>query len=232
MTQPSSGGLVSLESGVVSFTPAANFFGDAVFTYRVSDSMGIQETASVTVTVTAVNDPPVGLDDTFNVDQDSDVNFLDVLNNDSSAPDTGETLKVTAVGTSTTSNGGAVSIATDGSGVNYRPAAGFTGTDTFTYTFSDGSLTDVVTVNVTVATPDSPPNAVDDPFAVVEDDAEASFDILANDTRDVDNQPFVIDSLGTPSAGGAVRFSSDGLLFFYEPAENFSGYRNGYLHDP
>ena len=61
----------------------------------------------------------------------------------------------------------------------------------------------MVTVNVTVATPDNPPNAVDNPFAVVEDDAEASFDILANDTRDVDDQPFVIDSLGTPSAGGA-----------------------------
>ena len=78
--------------------------------------MGIQETACVTVTVTAVNDPPVGLDDTFNVDQDSDVNFLDVLNNDSSAPDTGETLKVTAIGSTTTSNGGTVSIATDGIG--------------------------------------------------------------------------------------------------------------------
>ncbi len=86
VTQPASGGVVSLESGVVSFTPAANFNGNAVFTYRVSDSQGIQESASVTVTVTPVNDPPVGLDDTFNVDQDSGDNFLDVLDNDSSAP--------------------------------------------------------------------------------------------------------------------------------------------------
>ncbi len=221
VTQPAAGGTVSLANGVVSFTPAADFNGDLVFTYRVSDSSGIQENANVTMTVTSVNDAPDAVDDTFNVNQDSTGNVLAVRNNDSIAPDTGEELTVVAVGT--TSNGGTVAISDDDRSIVYTPPAGFTGTDTFTYTISDGSLTDTATVTVTVATPDNPPTAVDDAFNVSEDDAEAAFDVLGNDTRDVDNEEFVIDSVGTPDQGGSVRFSTDGTQFFYTPAANFSG---------
>lgn len=223
-TQPSAGGVVSLDNGVISFTPEDDFNGTAVFTYRVSDEQGIQESASVTVTVSPVNDPPVGVNDTLNVEVDSGDNFLDVLANDTSGPDTGETLVVTDVGSATTSNGGSVSVASNGSGVIYRPAAGFIGTDTFTYTVSDGTADDTVTVNVTVTTPDNPPTAVNDSFdGIDEDDAEASFDPLANDTRDVDNQEFLIETVGTPSDGGSVRISNDGLEIFYEPADDFEG---------
>jgi hypothetical protein len=221
VTQPTSGGVVSLDAGVVSFTPAANFTGVSTFTYRVSDSQGIQETATVTVNVTSVNDPPTGVNDNLNVNRNAAETFLNVLANDSAAPDTGETLRVVAVGTS--SKGGMVTIATNGTGVNYRPATGFTGTDTFTYTVGDGSLQQVVTVNVLVATPDNAPTVVNDSFTVQEDAAEANFNVLTNDTRDVDNQTFVIDSFGTPSAGGSVRIAGDGSQFFYEPKDNFAG---------
>jgi hypothetical protein len=221
VTQPTSGGVASLDAGVVSFTPAANFNGVATFTYRVSDSQGIQETATVTVTVTPVNDPPTGVNDTLNVNRDAAETFLNVLANDVTTPDTGETLRVVAVGTS--SQGGVVTIATNGTGVNYRPATGFTGTDTFTYTVSDGSLQQVVTVNVVVAIPDNAPTAVNDSFTLQEDAAEAGFDVLTNDTKDVDNQTFVIDSLGMPSAGGSVRIAGNGTQFFYEPKDNFTG---------
>lgn len=221
VTQPASGGTVTFDSGVVSFTPDADFNGDAAFTYRVSDSNGVQESGSVTVTVTPVNDLPTGVDDTFNVDQNSSNNTLDVLANDSIAPDTGETLNVIDV--SSPSNGGTVTIASDGQSIVYTPATDFTGTDTFTYTISDGLLTDLVQVNVTVAPSDDPPTAVDDSFTVTEDDAEATFDVLANDTRDADNQSFVIDSVGTPGQGGSARVSTDGTQFFYAPAADFAG---------
>ena len=221
VSSPASGGTVTLDSGNVVFTPDSNFNGEVEFTYRVSDSGGIQEDATVTVSVTAVNDPPTGTDDTFNVDQNSTDNTLDVLGNDSIAPDTGETLSISGVGSS--SAGGSVSVAGDGLSLNYTPPAGFTGTDTFTYTVSDGTLTDQVTVNVTVAPADNPPEAIDDSFTLIEDDAEAEFDVLGNDNRDVDNQDFVIDSVGTPSSGGSARISNDGTQFFYTPAANFSG---------
>ncbi|MFK8115508.1 MAG: tandem-95 repeat protein [Rubripirellula sp.] len=221
VTQPTSGGTVVLSGGVVSFTPDADFNGDAVFTYRVSDTNGIQETGSVTVTVTAVNDLPTGVDDTFNVDQNSADNTLDVLTNDSIAPDSGETLNVIDV--STPSAGGTVTISSDGQSVVYTPATDFTGTDSFTYTLSDGALTDLVQVSVTVAPSDDPPTAVDDAFTVTEDAAEASFDVVANDTQDADGQSFVISSVGTPTQGGSARVSADGTQFFYAPAADFAG---------
>lgn len=221
VTQPSAGGTVTLSGGVVSFTPDADFNGTAAFTYRVSNTDGVQENGSVTVTVSPVNDLPDGVSDTFNVDENSNNNTLDVLANDSIAPDTGETLAIIDVGS--VSTGATVTIASNGLTVVYTPAADFTGTDTFTYTVSDGGLTDLVQVTVTVAPSDSSPVAVDDSFTVVEDAAEATFDVLSNDTRDVDNQAFVINSVGTPSNGGSVRASSDGTQFFYTPATNFAG---------
>ncbi|QDT04205.1 Putative bifunctional phosphatase/peptidyl-prolyl cis-trans isomerase [Rubripirellula lacrimiformis] len=221
VTQPAAGGTVTLTGGVLKFLPTADFNGTAVFTYRASDSAGIQETGSVTVTVTPVNDAPSANNDTLTVQQDSTDNALDLLSNDSFAPDTGETLTITAVGTTTA--GGTVSIVSGGGSVRYTPPAGFVGTDSFTYTISDGTSTDQGSVSLTVESTDDPPTAIGDSFTVTEDAAEAAFDVMANDTRDVDNQSFVLSAVGTPSQGGTVRISGDGSQFFYRPAANFNG---------
>lgn len=227
VSQPASGGTSSLESGVVSYTPNANFNGTSTFTYRVSDTQGIQQTATVTVTVESVNDPPSGGDDSITVDQNSGNNFLNVLANDTSDPDTGETLKVARIQPNgTTSAGATISIAPDGAGIFYQPETGFSGIDTFTYTVTDGSAEDQVNVTVNVLNPDNPPTAVEDSFTVVEDDTEASFDLLSNDLPDVDGQDFIIETVSAPDSGGGVRISPDGLDFFYQPAPNFNGTEN------
>ncbi|MGI9470361.1 MAG: Ig-like domain-containing protein, partial [Rubripirellula sp.] len=220
-TQPASGGTVTVENGVLSFRPNDDFNGQAIFTYRVSDSGGVQENATVTVTVTPVNDPPVGNDDTLNVNENTTDNVLNVLQNDETSPDTNETLTITAIGT--TSNGGTLDITIGGGSLVYTPAADFTGTETFTYTVSDGDLEEVVTVNVIVTPADEPPTAADDAFVIAEDTPETDYTVLANDTRDVDNQTFELDSVGVPSAGGSVRISDDGTQFLYAPAPDFNG---------
>lgn len=222
VTQPSNGGTVALTGGTVRFTPAADFNGTAVFSYRVANSNGGgQQDGSVTVTVTPVNDPPTAVADTLTVDQNSTNNTLNVLANDSITPDAGETLTITALGA--TSAGGTVTIAQGGGSVTYTPATGFTGTETFTYTIRDGALTATATATVTVESIDDPPTAVADAFTVVEDAAEATFDVTTNDTRDAENQAFVLSAVGTPSQGGTARISSDGSQFFYRPAANFAG---------
>lgn len=220
VTQPTTGGTVSISGGQVNFVPAPNFVGQANFTYTASSGSS-QGTGNVVVTVTDVNDPPLAASDTFTVDVGSGLTTLDVLANDSFAPDTGETLSIASV--STTSAGSTVTISGNGQQINYTPAASFTGVDDFTYTVSDGTATAVTTVSVTVATVDDPPTAVDDAFAVVEDASEASFDVLANDSRDGENQAFTIVSVQAVSDGGTAAVSSDGLQLQYQPAANFSG---------
>ncbi len=219
--QPTSGGTVSISNGQLSFTPTPDFVGDVSFTYRVANSDGIQDDGTVNVTVTNVNDPPLGASDSFTVDQGTVLNVLDLLANDSSAPDTGEELTITGVTASTA--GATIEIAADGKSVEYTPPATFTGSDSFTYTLSDGTDSVAVGVSVTVNPGDEPPTAVDDAFTVTEDASRAGFDVLANDTRDVDNQTFSITSVETPSAGGTVTISTDGGELLYTPAANFAG---------
>ncbi len=220
VTQPTVGGSVTQSGNQVQFTPAANFNGTAVFTYTASLA-GANQTNSVTVTVTPVNDPPTGTADTFTVDQDTASTELDVLANDSSAPDEGETLRITRVVNS--SAGSTISVNAAGNRVNYQPAAGFTGSDTFTYTLSDGSLTRDVQVTVTVRSTDPPPTAVNDTATVIEDASEVLINVTSNDTRDAANQAFTIVAVGTPSQGGTARANTDGSQIFYAPAANFSG---------
>ncbi|HEB53606.1 MAG TPA: hypothetical protein ENI87_10175 [bacterium] len=88
--------------------------------------------------------PPVAADDSAVTQQGSAVN-IDVLANDTD-PENG-TLSVDSVTQGT--NG---SVSTDGATVTYTPNAGWSGTDTFTYTCisSVSSLTDTATVTVTV----------------------------------------------------------------------------------
>ncbi len=95
--------------------------------------------------VTPPNTVPSAEDDLFTVKQNSSDNVLNVLANDSD-PD-GDALTIAAVGL--TDSGGTAS--TDGGLITYSPAVDFVGTETFTYTVSDGQGgTDIATVSVAV----------------------------------------------------------------------------------
>jgi hypothetical protein len=104
----------------------------------------------VTVTVNAINDDPLANDDSATTDQDTAVT-IDVLANDTDADE--DTLTVDSL--TQPVNG---TVVKNGSDVTYMPDAGFTGSDSFTYTVSDGNGgSDTATVTVTVE-PDEPDN--------------------------------------------------------------------------
>ena len=61
---------VALAGTTITFTPAANFSGTAGFDYTLSDG-ALTDTGHVTVTVTAVNDGPVAVDDAATTAEDT-----------------------------------------------------------------------------------------------------------------------------------------------------------------
>jgi len=123
-------GIVTVNAGTsVTFTPDASFAaatGD-LFTYTIADGYG--GTATGTVTVTSSNAPPVANDDIARVH--TGPNTILVLENDTDA--NGNTLTISA-----TTNGAHGAVSISGNSVIYTANATFTGTDTFTYTITDG----------------------------------------------------------------------------------------------
>jgi VCBS repeat-containing protein len=107
-----------------------------------------------------VNQAPTAVADSLTTTADSAASFTSafLLSNDSD-PD-GDALTVTSVASSTT-NGGTVTSGAAGSWT-YTPAAGFAGTDSFTYVVNDGrdgTSTGTVSVTVTAHVPPPPAGA-------------------------------------------------------------------------
>ncbi len=199
---PLNGTAAIATDGTVTYTPDAGFSGTDTFTYTVTDPEGNTDTGSVTVTVGTDPDPgsdPVAVDDTGSTAVATPVT-IDVRANDTDADTPLTDLTVTAVGTPLN---GTAAIAGDGT-VTYTPDAGFTGTDTFTYTITDpGGNSDTGSVTVTVsADPNGDPVAVDDAASTPIGTA-VTIEPLVNDT-DPDGDALTIDAIGTPLNGSAV----------------------------
>lgn len=222
VTQGSNGGTVSIGPGgnTIRYTPAANFVGTETFTYTVKDNGNLTDTATVTVTVLDTNDNPVATNDTATTTEDiATAITINVLAND--VPEAGETLTVTGV--SNASNGGTIAVGTGGN-VTYKPAANFQGTETFSYTISDGNGgTATGTVSVTVTNTNDVPVGTND-TATGFKNSTTTVNVLTNDTSGVDpTETLTVSAVTQGSAGGTVTITSGGGSVQYTPANNFTG---------
>jgi plastocyanin len=199
----------------VDYTPAANFNGTETITYTVSDG-ALTSTGTFTITVSSVNDTPVAVDDALTIDEDSALTSTNVITNDTDVE--GDTLSLTAV---TTDGSGTVAVNADGLSVDYTPAANFNGTETITYTVSDGALTSTGTFTITVSSVNDTPVAVDDALTIDEDSALTSTNVITNDT-DVEGDTLSLTAV-TTDGSGTVAVNADGLSVDYTPAANFNG---------
>ena len=154
LIDPTSNGQLTFEQdGSFSYVPNADFFGEDVFTYRLSD--GVDESASLgvaTLTVNPVNDKPVGRTDLVVTFINETLNLppeRGLLANDFDI----DSPTITARLTSPPQNG-ELAVNQDGS-LSFTPTPDFTGTDSFSYVANDGELdSDEVTVSVVVASAD------------------------------------------------------------------------------
>lgn len=221
VSTPNAGGTVTISGNSLIYKPAPGYSGAESFTYTVRDASGAEDTATVSILVQDVNVPPVATNDNFTAALNSSGNQLDVLANDNTGSDTGETLTISAVGT--TSNQGTVTISSDGKRLVYTPKAGFNGLETFTYTINDGrGGTATATVTVDVGASGPPPTAVSDSFTVAEDAPSSNFDVIANDIPSTSGETLTIDNV-TSSQGGTVTVATGGRSINYRPAANFNG---------
>ena len=125
-TQPSHGSVVDNGDGTFAYTPAAGFYGQDTFTYTVSDGHGGTAVATVTITVTRINNSPIANDDSAGTQEGTPVTTGNVLANDTDADS--DTLTVSAF--TQPSHG---SVVNNGNGTfTYTPADNFNGQDTFT----------------------------------------------------------------------------------------------------
>lgn len=190
------------------------------FTFSVTDGSGETAGAEVMIIVSGVNDDPTAVDDTFaGILEDSSDNVLDVLSGDLTDPESGETLTITSVGP--TSAGG--TVVNEGSQLKYTPAPQFFGTETFTYTISDGNGgSDTAVVSVEVVPQNDPPTANDDSYAFLANDGPQVLAVLANDTIAPDvGESLTIVSTSTPNRGGTVVNQGGQLL--YTPPSGIQG---------
>jgi hypothetical protein len=143
------------------------------------------------INVIDVNDAPIALDDAATIDEDTNIT-IDVLANDTDI-DPQDNLTITAIGLVT--NGTAVIVGTQ---VLYTPDTNFNGVGIFDYTISDGDISDIATVSITVNSIDDAPTISGTPPINVEQDSAYGF---TPDAADLDNEPLVFSITDLPVWG-------------------------------
>ena len=194
--------------GNLSYTPNSDFNGLDSIIYEISDGQGGLSTATVNVTVNAVNDGPEALDDSINVEVNT-TTLVNVLNNDSDVD--GDALSVT----NATAGNGIVIINTDGS-LSYTPDADFTGSDTISYEISDG-VGGLSTATVSIEVNTLP--VVTDDSITINEDTSVTINVL-NNASDADGD--VLSVVTATAVNGTVTINTDGSLA-YTPNANFNG---------
>jgi len=156
VNSPQHGTLKLNPDGSFTYTPRANANGSDSFTYQATDGTVMSNIATVTLTVTPINDAPAAVGDAYETDENTALTVAapGLLSNDTDID--GDGLSTDLVfGPSS----GSLTIYADGSFI-YTPDPGFSGSDSFTYRADDGiARSNVATVTITVLSVNETPTA-------------------------------------------------------------------------
>jgi ELWxxDGT repeat protein/VCBS repeat-containing protein len=218
---PTSGTLELEPDGSFVYTPASDFSGTVTFKYRLNDETVTSDPITVTITVIAVNDPPIAQPDSYTMDEDGTLTVgVDdgVLSNDVDVEGDAMTAEVV-----TNPSHGTLTLNANGS-FTYKPTANYSGSDTFTYRAKDATgQSQPITVTITINAVADPPTAVNDAKSVVNDGSTHEVDVLANDTDPDGNDTIKVTAVTQGSQNGVVTITSNGAKVSYKPASGFTG---------
>jgi hypothetical protein len=160
--------ITNAATGAYTYTPVANANGSDTFTFRANDGTADSNTATVAVTISPVNDPPVAAPDAVTTTVDTSV-VIAVLSNDSDVDQD----QLNVVLPPVIPNGTVVANA-DGT-IRFTPSTGFIGQTTFTYQAQDtaGASSAPATVTVTVTGANQPATATPAAVTTAEDTLKA-----------------------------------------------------------
>jgi VCBS repeat-containing protein len=210
---PTHGTLVMDADGEFSYTPAANYNGPDSFTYRAFDGTVNSNLATVTITVSAVNDAPVALPDSYSTNEDTPlvVAAPGLKANDSDV----EGSALTAVKIANPGHG-TVTVNANGS-FTYTPTANYNGPDSFTYRVSDGTMNSAtVTVTLTVNAVNDLPVAASQARSLAED-ATRIVTLVGTDAEGAELAFVIV----TPPLHGVL--TGVAPVVTYVPALNYNG---------
>ncbi len=199
-TQGQYGDFSITEGGVWTFT-AYEAFNELQVGSQYSEVFNVTSVdgtpATVTVTITGTNDGPVANADSGSVNEDGSVVF-DVLANDTDAES--DTLQIDSF---TQPANGTVTTGADGTLV-YTPDPDYNGSDSFTYTISDGQGgTDTSTVSVVVNAVNDAPVAADDAGTTYAITYTSSWDYDLNAGNDYTNEGVLLTAIGGTTVDGS-----------------------------
>jgi len=206
-------GTVELQGSTATYTPAPDYHGSDSFTFRVKDgpvtgeAWATSNTATVSLAVSSVNDPPVAEDQSVGTDEDTAVEIT------LAASDVdGDALSFAVAGAGPQHG----TVECDGPACAYTPAQDYNGGDAFEFEVSDGNGgTATGLVDIAVSPVNDAPVAEDQALTTDEDMPLAM--ALASD---VDGDELAYTFLAEPGHGDV---SCDGDGCTYSPDADYNG---------
>lgn len=187
--------------------------------YDVADEAGNRTASTIRVSIVRPEDPnrpPIARTDIARTLEEMAV-AVPVLTNDSD-PD-GDPIAIESIATQP--SGGSASLDPGAGTIRYSPAAGFTGTDRFTYVLIDSAgareFGEVLVGVMPLPPTNRPPVPVDDEFTVTAGDTAIPLDVLANDVDPDGDQLIISETSGVQL--GELSVTDDRSIVIYTPPE-------------
>jgi len=209
VSDPAHGAVTVNADGSFSYTPAASFSGSDSFTFKANDGNFYSNDGTVNITVTHVNHAPVATAGTLKVNRDTAKTGTLIATDADSDSLTFSVVQAAAHGT--------VTPQTDGS-FSYKPAKGFSGSDSFTFKANDGTVdSNVATISVTVV--EHAPVGVSQTFSMIHNTVhKGTLKALDGDAGDTHTFSKAV----LPKHGTLQLVASTGA-FSYTPNKGFIG---------